>query len=387
MLKSFRQINLRSHADTTLKLAPLSLLVGPAGSGKSNIFRALILLQSTLHRPTDEIFGAGPGEFQWVRSRWAQETDPLGFEVEIEVDGVPALYSLRFADSPQGVFILEESLKRKIGSADWSWVFQQRFNGKPNLGEFGAATAYGPTVLNRVWRSVGVKATAESVQFARKFASALSRVGYFHLEASSLKTIGDRESSRTLGYTGTRLPEFMDWVKSQPDTVIYERIRDEMRKLLPHLEDIILNPVGGGQQQGIAMSFKGQRGFTVARDLGDGTMLSLGLLAILNSESKPELLCIEEPETGLHPRRLRWLFEQLVELSFPTNGSEPRQVLLTTHSPYLVDLFTDMPEAIQIVDQVDGRSRVQALASLLKSTGEKSSSLGHSWATGLYEGL
>lgn len=387
MLRSFRQINIRSHQDTTLRLEPLTLLVGPTGSGKSNIFRALILLQSTLHRPTSEIFGAGPGEFQWVRSRWAQETDPLGFEVEVDVEGVFALYKLRFADSPQGVFILEESLQQRSGEADWSWVFQQRFNGKPNLGAFGAAAAYGPTVLNRVWRSQGVVVSAADVQFAKKFANTLSRVGYFHLEASSLKAIGDREPSKALGYTGTRLPEFIEWVKSQPDTALYERIRAQMQQALPHLLEIILNPVGGGQQQGVAMSFKDQRGFTVARDLSDGTMFTLGLLAILLSESQPELICIEEPETGLHPRRLRWLFEQVLSVAYPVDGSAARQVVLTTHSPFLVDLFKDMQSAVQIVDQNEGRSRVRSLTEVKTSLGaDASESPGFAWATGLYEG-
>ena len=135
------------------------------------------------------------------------------------------------------------------------------------------------------------------------------------------------------------------------------------------------------------MSFKDQRGFTVARDLSDGTMFTLGLLAILLSESQPELICIEEPETGLHPRRLRWLFEQLLGVAYPTDGSPPRQVVLTTHSPFMVDLFKDMQLAVQIVDQSDGRSRVRSLTEVKASLGaDPSESPGYAWATGLYEG-
>src|SRR5262249_47873018 len=134
---------------------------------------------------------------------------------------------------------------------------------------------------------------------------------------------------------------------------------------------------------------RNQRGYIAAPDLSDGTMLTLGLLCLVHSPRKPAVLCLEEPEGGLHPRRMRWVFDRLLGLAYPPAGQQPVHVILTTHSPYLVDLFSDMPESILIAEQQQGRSKVTplpALRSRLHIDGTPSA-IGHEWASGLYEGL
>src|SRR5271167_2248656 len=84
MITRLRLINFRSHADSTLTLKPLTLFIGRVAAGKSNVFRGLVLLQNSVHRSLREIFAPGLGEFHWVRSRWANETDAIGFEADIE---------------------------------------------------------------------------------------------------------------------------------------------------------------------------------------------------------------------------------------------------------------------------------------------------------------
>lgn len=78
-------------------------------------------------------------------------------------------------------------------------------------------------------------------------------------------------------------------------------------------------------------------------------------------------------------------------MAYPSDGSEPTQVVLSTHSPYLVDFFGDMRECVQVFDQPEGRSRVSSLVSLTKDklhlSPETDESIGHLWATGLYESL
>lgn len=83
MIESLRLLNYRSHVDTILPLRPITVLVGPVGAGKSNILRSLVVIQNSIHYSLAETFPPGVGEFHWVRSRWSQETDPLGFEVEM----------------------------------------------------------------------------------------------------------------------------------------------------------------------------------------------------------------------------------------------------------------------------------------------------------------
>ena len=88
-----------------------------------------------------------------------------------------------------------------------------------------------------------------------------------------------------------------------------------------------------------------------ARDLGlesDGTIRLVAILAALYQPVSPSLIVLEEPELGLHPGVLGALAEIIEE------ASTRMQVLVTTHSPDLIDRFD--PDVIRIVEKVDGES-------------------------------
>ncbi len=65
-------------------------------------------------------------------------------------------------------------------------------------------------------------------------------------------------------------------------------------------------------------------------------MLLLAFLALLYGNT-PEILLIEEPENGLHPSRLQEVVALLRKISTGEIGTKPRQVILTTHSPILLN--------------------------------------------------
>jgi len=393
MIRSLQLTNFRSHAQSTLHLEPMTVMVGPAGSGKSNVFKAMVVLQNSIHRTLVEMFPPGLGEFHWVRSRWAGETDPIGFVVEIgqlpEYPDCTAEYVLRIADSPPGLYVLEETLARREGQQPAEWVFQRRRN-RTQMGEFGVLEWDMPTILHRVWHGDGVRQDAPNVKFAKAVAKALSRFGYYHLEVSELKALGNGQFSDRIGYNGQNLADFVAWAKSEPEgAAVYEAILTEIRQLLPSLESIIITQTRT-DQQGLAFKFKEQQGYIAAPDMSDGTMYTLGMLGILDAPQKPEILCIEEPETGLHPRRLRWLFEKFVTLAYPPLWQVPTQIVLTTHSPSFVDLFKDMLPSIQVVEQQEGRTKITPLPEILQRlhiSDEKQEGVGYQWATGLFEGL
>jgi len=372
-------------------------MVGPAGAGKSNIFKAMVLLQNSIHRSLVEMFPPGLGEFHWVRSRWAGETDPIGFEVE--VDSLPeypdtvATYTLRIADAPViGHYVLEETLMRREKNGPLDWVFQRR-RGRSQMGEFGSIEPDMPTILHRIWHEeAGVNLQATNVRFAKTVAKALSQFGYYHLEAGELKSLGTGQTVDRIGYYGERVPDFVAWAKSEAksdpaNARIYDTILDEMRGILPTLGSIIITPQN--DKQGIAFSFQEHRGYIAAPDLSDGTMFTLGMLCIFNTPRKPQVLCIEEPETGLHPRRLRWLFDKLLSLAYPPEGQMPTQIVLTTHSPSYVDLFKDMLPSVQVVEQKDGRTKITPLSEIIHRLhlSPDQEGIGYQWATGLFEGL
>ena len=396
MITKVRFENFRSHGATDFPLHPINLLIGSVAAGKSNIFKGLLLIQNSINRSLVELFPPGLGEFQWVKSRWAGETDPIGFEVELDGfrdhPGVSATYTLRIADSPAGLYVLEETLKRSDPDGASEWVFQRSGMRPRAMGEFGRVDPDEPTLLHRVYhKHPSIDVNAPNVAFAKDVARALNRFGYYHLSVSELKSLGTGQPWDRIGYYGNRLPDFIAWTKFEEANVpIYEQILEAMKELLPEFDSIIVTQVQT-QQQGLAMSFRGQRGYIAAPDLSDGTLLTLGLLSLAHGPRQPALLCVEEPEAGLNPRRLRWLFERFVSLAYPRDGNEPTQVIFSTHSPWLIDLFGEMQDSVLLVEQDNGRSKVKSLTEIQRDKLHQQPSsdepIGHLWATGVYEGL
>jgi predicted ATPase len=90
-------------------------------------------------------------------------------------------------------------------------------------------------------------------------------------------------------------------------------------------------------------------------DLSDGTLRFLLLLTILGNPKPGALIAIDEPETGLHPRMLSVVAELAVD------AAERTQVVLTTHSPELLDAFGKELPTTTVARWVDGSTELAVL--------------------------
>jgi hypothetical protein len=368
-------------------------------SGKSNLFKALAYITSTIDRPLLEVFPPGIYGFDWVRSRWANETDPIGFEIDVTgILGAPeirATYSLTIANSPNGPYVFEEWLKKKTANRPEEWVFH-RYYQKSTLGEYGEVSAYEPSILHRVfYEDPRVNLVAEGPKFVRAFIRCLINIGYYNLESFALKMPTNGQSRDRIGYNGYGIADYLSWLKSPDQKVAYQKIEDQMRQILPSLQSIMVSQVAQ-DQQGLVFAFQEkdnkyqQYDLRNASDMSDGTVMTLGLLGIMHSPIKQSALCLEEPEKGLHPGRLRWLFDKLIELAYPDHEAIPVQVLISTHSPEFVNLFKNMRDSVSIFESFGGRTRVRRLNEITESLHLDSGNdepIGSLWATGLYENL
>src|SRR5205085_8350333 len=110
-----------------------------------------------------------------------------------------------------------------------------------------------------------------------------------------------------------------------------------------------------------------------ATRLSDGTLRYLCLLAILQDPEPPPLICIEEPELGLHPDILPKLADLL------RDASERTQLIVTTHSDILVDALTETPEVIKVCEKHGGQTVIQGLDSENLSEWLQKYRLGELW--------
>jgi predicted ATPase len=133
----------------------------------------------------------------------------------------------------------------------------------------------------------------------------------------------------------------------------WEVLLTEMRRWLPEYDYILFDKPKQGSK-GIVLRTKTGGHRIPAAQLSQGTLVALALLTLAYSPNPPSLVGLEEIDRGLHPRLLRHLQDALYRLSYPESCGETRppiQVIATTHSPYLLDMYRDHPEEIVLAQK------------------------------------
>ena len=132
-----------------------------------------------------------------------------------------------------------------------------------------------------------------------------------------------------------------------------KRIQHHMQDFYPSVRHIHPRVLGGTVQ--VFFEEEALNTNVPATRLSDGSLRYLCLLVALHNPSLPSVICIEEPETGLHPDVIPKLAKLLLE------ASKRSQIIVTTHSDILVDALSDTPEAIVICEKVDGATQLRRL--------------------------
>jgi predicted ATPase len=111
--------------------------------------------------------------------------------------------------------------------------------------------------------------------------------------------------------------------------------------------------------------------------LSDGTLKFLCILAVLLDPDPAPLICIEEPEVGLHPEAIQIVAEALAE------ASERTQLIVTTHSEALIDALSDRPEDVIVTERdFDNGTQFRRLEKKQLSLWLERYSLGQLWRKG-----
>jgi predicted ATPase len=120
-------------------------------------------------------------------------------------------------------------------------------------------------------------------------------------------------------------------------------------------EELVFPPAADQRVQ-LRVRWKSLHREQSSADLSDGTLRFLFLLAVLANPTPPPLIAIDEPETGLHPSMLPIVAE------YARDAARRTQVILTTHSPELLDAFGDQPPTTTVVEWQHGETVLRVLA-------------------------
>ena len=157
---------------------------------------------------------------------------------------------------------------------------------------------------------------------------------------------------RHLGLMGEELAAFLNTMKAL-DASRFKAVERALHTLVPNFEGIEVDVSDLGEVElrlkegGVAMP---------ARVLSEGTLRLLGLLALTGVEDAPGLVGFEEPENGVHPRRIQ-LIAELLKTQEIRNQT---QYIITTHSPILPDLLAD--DCLYVVRRLNRRTRIDPFA-------------------------
>jgi predicted ATPase len=133
----------------------------------------------------------------------------------------------------------------------------------------------------------------------------------------------------------------------------FELLNRDLNRWTPDFDRVMLDFVGDNQRTLFLRTSEGKHQVPAA-DLSQGTLVALALLAMSHLPTPPSIVALEEIDRGIHPRRLRDIQDAVVRLAYPESDGDKRdpvQVIMTTHSPYFVNLFRDHPEDIVIAEK------------------------------------
>jgi predicted ATPase len=380
LLHSIKLTNLLSfgpHSEV-IPLGPLNIIIGPNGSGKSNLLEAIDLLRNApeqLTRPIRE--GGGIGDWLWK----GEKTPTARLDVVVDYPHGPLRYTVALKSVNQRGEIDDERIENEsaLPGHDEPYFFYHFNSGHPVLnvkGKDGSRRALRPEDID----------SEKSILAQRRDPEQYPEITYSAQEFGKIKLYREWSFGR---YTAPRLPQKADmpnnFLESDGANVglllnklrqipeAKQRILKALELLCKEVDDFDVLIEGGTVQVFLQES----RRFTVpATRLSDGTLRYLCLLAILCHPNPPPLVCIEEPELGLHPDILPSLADLLKE------ASERCQLMVTTHSDILVDAMTDQPESVLVCEKDEEGTAIKRLsAEELKPWLEKYR-LGELWTRG-----
>ena len=338
------------EAHSAIELSPLTILVGPNGSGKSNLIQCVKLLQKATNSQPSPSLG-------WLwQGQKSQPIARLEAVIDCPIGSRNLRYWLEFTPDNESFKLTDERIE----------------NEHPDVGH---GKSYFYFAYQKGWPVVNVKSvrrqlkreeidTNLSILAQRKDPEAYPEITWLGEAFSALRIYGNwtfgpdcpvrlgnnqASSDNFLSENFENLEAILSTLCSEPATKT--KIINQLRVLIPELRDINFNMIEGSPKFSI-----NEGDFVIPiSNLSDGTLRFLCLQAILCHPLPPPLICIEEPELGLHPEMMPVIADALRE------ASQRTQIIVSTHSDLLVEEFIATPESIIVFEKHEGQTMAHRL--------------------------
>jgi predicted ATPase len=384
--------NILSFGDvpTRIELRPLNVLIGPNGSGKSNLVEVIGLLQSAPEKLTTAISnGGGIDEWLW---KGAAKTPTAIIDATVDRPAelqdhtpTPLRYRLAFARAGFRFEITQELVDNDGPTLDQRALelgFRPRayyayVNGIATFDQKGEELPFSFKDVNPQRSILAQRKDPEHypeiTYLGELFARfRLYRRWQFGSEAKFREPCDAGLAPEYLEEDTSNLGVVLDRLLARPE--VKRQILDSLRSFYGNATDLRTSVEAGKVQT--RLEEKNLKTTIPLIRMSDGTIRWLALLAILLNPDPSPLVCIEEPELGLHPDMIPELAKLLVDASSRT------QIIITTHSDRLIEEFTETPEAVIVCDKEKGASTLRRLSADQLASWLKEYSLGELWTKG-----
>ena len=392
MLSKFKVQRYKSLFDTEIELEPLTVFIGPNGSGKSNICEALAVLSNFLGRLVTNTSGGDLLNFFLQSLKLLNKKEELNIEPKFwHGEKNYLLFEVRFLlDLHSAEERLSYTLLKKLLNLSIQINFIPPSH--PNTGYMVNVKSFDHFESFKLNHEATYNESSQLKEFLisnqyvdSPLATSLRKVDVYDFFPMDLST--KTSSTDNIDRTGKGITNsLVDILHENREN--FAELEERLTRLVPNIKRISL-PRRENQTFELELIDKYSDHHIPATEISDGTLRILGFLTALYQKETPSIICFEELENGVHPWLLHKMMELLKIVSTEGINGQPVQVLITTHSPLLLNYVE--PYQVRAVE-LDGEGKTQVHKLPIDSVRFKKaleaydSELGELWFTNVFGG-
>lgn len=337
--------NYRSIGQCEVALGPLTYLVGANGAGKSNFVDALHFVTDSLTSSLDQALNLRGG-LNEVRRRSAGHPTHFGIRLEFRIGDKAGHYAFNVGALKNRGFEVsaEECNLGGVGNGPFYRI------------ERGSVKASSEPILPALTNDRLALVALSGLASFRPVFDALTSMGFYNLNPKVMSDLQKPQEGKLLRPIGENIASVIGHLQRVNPSAV-SQIEEYLQKVVPTVRGVARLQVGPMETLEFRQDVPGVKDpwrFS-AHNMSDGTLRALGVLTALFQENRdfaPTLVGIEEPETALHPGASAALREAL-ELA-----SKQTQVIVTSHSPELLDDASITDEQLLVVSSEAGETKL-----------------------------